>query len=465
MEARTVKGLPWKGMAAGCVLLVAVITGGAAEAISTTAVSGWLTKPLSLNEAIEMALRGNANILRSKADIEANQGIVLQTKAIALPVLRNTGNFTANDPGLTEQFPRIIPIPQPDQRWNLNLQLIQSVYEGGRIKSAFRTAQLSREQALLQYQTTVADTLLEVYIAYYDVLLAAQLIGVQEASVNLLGKELSDTQSRYEAGTVPRFNVLRAEVELANARPRLIRARNALRITKNNLATGLGYNLPTNVVEDIPLQLSDKLEAVPYDLSLPVAIGKALGTRPELGVLRKAEGLRREQIVNAKAGNKPSVQIFGGYGARNSNFSSDLSDQVHGWSTGVQFSWNWFDGFLTKGRVQEARALHSRSIIDLDDNSRRIEQEVRTAYSNFIEAKEVLESQRKVQEQAEEALRLAIARNEAGTGTQLDVLSAQTALTEARSTQVQALRDYVVALSRLQRATGDLHPRGMEKKD
>ena len=98
--------------------------------------------------------------------------------------------------------------------------------------------------------------------------------------------------------------------------------------------------------------------------------------------------------------------------------------------------------------------VYERAGIELDDTRRRIELEVRTAYSSFIEAREVLESQKKVLEEAEEALRLASARSEAGSGTQLDVLSAQTALTEARTTQVQALRDYAVARARLERATG-----------
>jgi outer membrane protein TolC len=80
---------------------------------------------------------------------------------------------------------------------------------------------------------------------------------------------------------------------------------------------------------------------------------------------------------------------------------------------------------------------------------------VRTAYSNFIEAREVLESQQSVQEEAQEALRLAEARMAAGSGTQLDVLDAQTSLTQARTTQVQALHDYAVARARLQRAMGD----------
>jgi outer membrane protein TolC len=86
--------------------------------------------------------------------------------------------------------------------------------------------------------------------------------------------------------------------------------------------------------------------------------------------------------------------------------------------------------------------------------ARRIELDVRIAHSHFLEAREVLESQKKVQEQAEEALRLANARTEAGTGTQLDVLNAQTALTIARSTQIEALHALSVARARLERAMG-----------
>ena len=104
------------------------------------------------------------------------------------------------------------------------------------------------------------------------------------------------------------------------------------------------------------------------------------------------------------------------------------------------------------GRYELAAYWQQR--IELEDAGRRIDLEVRTSHSNFIEANELLKSQEKVVEQAEEALRLATARSEAGTGTQLDVLSAQTALTEARTTQIQALHDYSLARARLQRAMG-----------
>ena len=121
----------------------------------------------------------------------------------------------------------------------------------------------------------------------------------------------------------------------------------------------------------------------------------------------------------------------------------------------MNVSWSPWDGGLTRGRVIEAEARHERAEVDIQDEQRQIELEVRTSYSQFVNAKEVLESQKKVQEEAEEALRLAEARMHAGTGTQLDVLDAQTSLTQARTTQVQALHDYSVARSRLLRAVGE----------
>ncbi|MBI5799322.1 MAG: TolC family protein [Verrucomicrobia bacterium] len=433
-------------------LLIALLPAGLLAATTNTV--AWPTTPLSLHGAVEVALRQNSAVRKSQADLEASYGIVVQTRAIQLPRVTGTINHTLTDQGAIEQFPFAGGIRTPDQSWNVRIQVTQSIYEGGRIDSARRTADLTRDQAVLQHQTVIADTVLAVRVNYDDALLAAQQILVQDASLELLKKELQDNQRRFEAGTVPRFNVLRAEVELANSRPRLIRARNALRIAKNNLANLLGYDVPRSIVDDIPLQLSGKLEADHSEIQLPVALAKALEQRTELAALRKAERLRKEAIVTAEAARKPSAQVFAGVGSHSSRFTQHLTKDVSGWDVGWQASWNIFDGWLVKGKVAEATALHRKSQEELDDIARRIELDVRIAHSHFIEAKEVLESQKKVQEQAEEALRLANARTEAGTGTQLDVLNAQTALTIARSTQIEALHAYSVARARLERAMG-----------
>ena len=422
------------------------------------ATSNILVHPLSRLQALDIASRQNSAILKGKADVQASTGIIIQLRSVAYPVLSAGGAFNAEQSSLIENFPLPPPynvIQFPNQNWNSEIRVQQSIYAGGSITSAFRSAKLTRQQALLNYQTVLADTLLSVRIAYDDVLVALQQIAVHEASVKLLTNELIDVQRRFQAGTVPQFDVLRAKVELANESPRLIQARNSYRIGKNNLLNLLGCALPKTIWEDVPLQLSDSLQAVPLNIELPAALRRALDKRPELAALRKAEGLRREEVVNAKSGYKPNAQIFGGYQWQSPPYENNLSDDLSGWIAGAQISWNLFDSGLTRGKVIEARAHYERAKLDVDETSRQIELEVRTAYSNFIEAREVLESQKAVQEEAEESLRLAEARMTAGSSTQLDVLSSQTALTQSRTTAIQALHDYSVARSRLQRALGE----------
>ena len=451
--------LPLPGLT-GLFLLVSIAWAGASlpatNSFTLPGTNVFATEPLSLAETINIALRQNPNIMRAQKDVEAAQGVAVQSRAIAIPKVRAAGSYSAVQ-STDIDTPHIQGFDftfGTEQAWASTVRVVQSLYEGGRILSGLRVATLTEQRSMLTYQTVVADTVLEVELAYYDVLLAQQEIIVQERSVELLSSELTDTTRRYEAGTVPQFNVLRAQVELANQQPKLIRARNDYRIAKNVLANVLGFNLPKNTIEDIPLNLSDKLEALPYKVDLSQAIGMALERRPELATLRKTQALRHEDVINARAGYFPSVQAYGGYDLHSSMFTSDLTYDIYGWTAGVQVSWDIFDGFLTKGKVMEAKAMYEKAGVELDDTTRRIELDVRTAYSKFIEATDILASQKKVVEQAEEALRLASARYDAGTGTQLDVLSARTALTDAQTNEILALHDYDAARARLERAVG-----------
>ncbi len=448
---------PFPAAWAACVLLLGpAVFGGEGEGVSAGPPPVWPDRALTLADCLNLAETQNGELRAAKKDLEASEGVVIQTRAILLPKVQATGNLQAVADSSIESAATPLGTFSFGQTetWDTGVRLVQSLYEGGRLGAAVRSARATREAAIQRYQTALLDTFVEVRVAYYRVLLALEQIGVQEASVKLLERELQDNQRRFDAGSVPRFNVLRAEVELANAKPRLIRARNAWRNGKTYLASLLGYRVPDRITEDIPLQLADRLEAVPYEIDLGRALALAQEQRTELKALRLQEQLRREGVVNARAGARPSVQGYAGYGVRRSQFGPDWDSERHGWNAGVQVGWNIFDGRLTRGRVVEATARREQAEIEVANAERLISVEVRTAFSNFQEAKDVLESQRRVVEQATEALRLATARSEAGSGTQLDVLSAQTALTEARTTQNLASHDYLVALARLQRAVG-----------
>jgi outer membrane protein len=426
----------------------------AAAAADTNAAPGWLTRPLSMADCLNIALQQNATILKARNDLDAQYGLVVQTRAVALPQLKASGQYKDTDPNAIESFPNAPS--SPNQNWNAGVQIVQSIYQGGKLLAAVRAAKVTKEQALAQYQTTLADTLLSVRLAYYDILLAAEQITVNEASVNLLQKELDDQQRRYDAGTVPHFNVLRAKVSVANARPALLQAQNSYRIAKNNLSNLLGYNLPREIWENIPLTLTDGLDAEPYQINLSDALQQALEKRSELVALRKTAELQKLNITDASSGYKPNVSVFAGYNWFNAQFTPpvDLTHDINGWNAGAQVSWDIFDGMLTHGKVVQAKALYEKSKTAVAEESRNIELEVRTDYSDFLEAQEVLESQKTVLEEADESLREAKARADAGTGTQLDVLDAENSLTQARSTQVQALHDYDAARARFERAIG-----------
>ena len=438
--------------------LLEIYTNTAAS--STNSSPNWLTRPLSLADALNVALAQNATILKAKNDLEASHGVVVQTRAVALPSVQATGQYKKTDPGAIENFPG--SGRQPDQNWNAGVQIVQSIYQGGKLIAAIKAAKVTKQQALAQYQATLADTLLTVRLAYYDILLAAEQIIVNEASVNLLERELEDQQHRYDAGTVPHFNVLRAKVSVANARPPLIKAQNDYRIAKNNLSNLLGYNLPREIWDNIPLNLTDTLDAEPYSINLSEALQRALERRPELVALRKTEELQKLNITDASSGYKPNLQLFAGYNWFNEQYGTPepaLNQYFEGWNAGAQVTWNIFDGLLTHGKVIQAKAQYAKSKTAVDEEMRNVELEVRTSYSDFLEAQEVLESQKTVQAEAEESLREAKARADAGTGTQLDVLDAENQLTQARSTQVQALHDYDAARARFERAIGaDLKP-------
>ena len=145
---------------------------------------------------------------------------------------------------------------------------------------------------------------------------------------------------------------------------------------------------------------------------------------------------------------------MGGYSWVRGPFSAAWDARVEGWTAGVQSSWDIFDGRATAGRVMQAKSQWEQAKLTLADTTLAIEVQVRQAYSSLIEAWELVQASSKTVEQAQEALRLANVRYGAGTATQLDVLTSQVALTQARLNQLQAYYGYNVAQAAMRQAMG-----------
>jgi outer membrane protein len=402
---------------------------------------------LDLQTSIRFALDNNFAIRQARERIKQQEGVVVEVSAREIPTVAANGSFQLNDKEIAQTA------PASDRTWAISVTASQVLYAGGGVRSSVRSASLARDAAVLDLKSAINDALLSVRTAFYNVLLAREKITVQEKNLELLDQQLKTTTDRFNAGTISSFEKLRAEVAVANAKAPLITARNDYRLAIESLRQALGFT--TNREESLR-KIPDfvgTLEYTPVSFDLQSAFAAAHTNRPDLQRLAKLVDSREESVTTAKSGYKPTVSAFGGYQLRRGG-SNSFGDSNDGFLVGVQSQWNIFDGRATAGKVSQARSVLEQTKLTYTEAQLAAEVEVRRAHSQWQQATELADASKRVVEQAEEAVRLANARYNAGTGTQLDVLSAQVDLTTSRTNQLQAYYAYNVAVAALRKAMG-----------
>ena len=471
--------------------VIAIVSIGLAARAGTEISAGSSRVPrFTLNQAILTALQRNPDILRAEQEIKRTKGIVIEIRAQALPhvtasgqfewtdpnlqgarILEETttpgtagsGNFVQSPPSQLRDVPRALAAPTAtpgvtntelsDISYTISVLGTQLVFNGTTWPS-IRGTFFQRDGAYFAFRNTLDQVIAIVKTQFYQVVVNKALIEVQEQSVHLLESQLKDQQNRFEAGTVPRFNVLQAEVALSNQIPNLITAQNNYRIAKLTLAKTIGLNFDPRRGENPPLEVVGQMPYIPRSIALTSAIELGKQRRPFLKQAR-ANVLSQKEQVRAAAGQwLPSITTTGGYEWVSSPVNSSWNAISKGWIAQVQGSVPIWDSGQIAGQVIQQRALLSEAKITYDDDVRQVELEIQQAYSNLLQNRELIQSQEKNVEQAEEALRLAKARLDAGAGTQLDVLNAQVQLLTAQSTRLQALFGYNSSLAEFDRVTG-----------
>jgi len=198
----------------------------------------------TLEQAILTALQRNASIQIAREEIERTKGLYIAVRAEALPQISSNLNVQNIDPKLGSISTGggsggLSGVPT---QYNISLQATQVVFAGGRIISNIRSATFQRDSSYYGFRDTIDLVIATVKQQFYQILLNRALVGVQEESIKLLQSQLTDQTNRFEAGTVPRFNVLQAQVALSNQYPVLITAQNNYRISQLQLAKTLGLD-------------------------------------------------------------------------------------------------------------------------------------------------------------------------------------------------------------------------------
>ena len=398
---------------------------------------------MTLDDCVYLSLKQNPQILEAIQQIQLTQGQVITITAQAVPHLGLASNYTQTESKFAQTT------RQQVQSWQVAFQATQLVYSGGQVGAAIKAAKLTTSNSFYNLRNTVDQVIANVRMQFYEVLLNRSLVEVQEESVRLLESQLKDQQSRYEAGTVPSFNVLQAQVQLSNQIPVLIKAKNTYLISQLNISKTLGIPYETWHPGKSAISITGELTYQDREMNKDEAVSFAKEHRSSLKVQRQNILIQLQQIKIALAGYQPQISANAGWEFHNIPTSSQLDQVVNGWFVGATGNWAIFDGLATYGNVKQAKAQLEISKVSYDDGVLQVELDVQQAMANLQEAKESYMSQTKNVEQALEALRLSQERLNAGAGTQLDVLNAQVQLTQARTNKLQALRDYDVALAQL----------------
>ena len=478
------------------VVFLAVQANGGERVVATDSSA---PRRFTLDEAILTALQRNPTLLIAEQEIKRTQGVIIQIRAEILPHINASGIFDWTDPNLIgarilggtttgtgttpgstatgaaaslvdsppsqvrdvagpalaarSSTPSTINTQTSDVSYSINVLGTQLIFNGTTWPS-IRGTFFQRDSAYFAFRNILDQLLATVKTQFYQIVVNRELIKVQEQSVQLLQSQLQDQQNRFEAGTVPRFNVLQAEVAYYNQLPLLITAQNNYRISKLTLAKTLGLDFQPRRGENPLLEVIGEMPYVPRTIALADAIELGKQRRPFLKQARANVLNQRQQLRAATGQWLPTITTTGGGEWVSSPTNSSWHDISKGWIAQVQGSLPIWDSGQIYGQVKQQRALLSEAELTYEDDARQVELEVQTAYSNLQQNRELIKSQEKNVGLAEEALRLAKARLDAGAGVQLDVLNAQVQLLTAQSTQLQALFGYNSSLAEFDRATG-----------
>ncbi len=388
---------------------------------------------LTLNDSIAIALKENSSIVMAEADKERSEWGVSEAKSGKLPTLSLGSGYNWSDTQAGS-----------DGTYSNSLRMNWQLYNGGRTDKQINQAEEGVLVAELGVEKTKQQLALDVTTAYFNVLQAQNLITVNQETVNNLQQHLAIVEEKFKVGVVAKSDVLRSEVELANAEQNLIKAENSYDVAVATMLNLINRTAETEVV------LKDDFGYEKPAVTLAESLALAQANRPDIAQAAANLRIAEQSVAIAKSGNAPTVALSASKGWND----SVLPDNSN-WSAGVSASWNIFDAGLNKSKVRQADA----SLLKAKEQAKQVSDsaalEVRQAYLNMLEGEKRLETTAVTSEKAQEDMFIAQEKYRAGVGTNLDVIDAQLALTQARTNRVQALYDFNVNKARLDKAMGN----------
>ena len=427
-------------------------------------------KKLLLSDCISLALKQNPKIRNAQRQISVAGSGVTSARSTILPSLSGSAStlrinqgprtFLQDVPVGRDSLGRIIYqqkeiVQNGYQRnsYNLGFSLNQILYDGGKWWNRIRQAKATYRSQEWNYRATRQDIILQVTQRYFELLKALQLQEVYNKSLESNREQYHKTQAMYEVGSVAQVDVYRAKVNLGQAQIKAINQKNQVLIAKSNLNVVLGRrpNLPLDIAQvEVPLE--------DFTGTLEDAKHIAVGHNPVLHSLEQQISANHFAIKVARGDYLPTISAQARYSRFNTLLDRVYSgwDKNYGWNMSLSVSWNFFNGFQREANLERQNLNYLISEENFRDQQRQLFQQVEQAYLNLQAYKQIFKINDENVKAAREDLRLAKERYRVGSGTLLEVIDAQVALTQSEATLVSTKYDDMIALVQLYNAMGIL---------
>ncbi|MBE9130079.1 MULTISPECIES: TolC family protein [unclassified Coleofasciculus] len=416
-------------------------------------------QPITLEQAIELARRNNRELQQSLLALERSQFALAEALAAEYPTASLISEFTRTESAQSgsnfqDQLSELLGIDSQDNNntsttFNNRLEVNYAAYTAGRRSATIRAAEEQVRFQQLDVERISEDLRLNVSNVYYNLQEADAQVEISQAAVTDAARSLQDAVLREQAGLGTRFEVLQAQVELANNNQQLTNSISQQRIVRRQLVQVLSLDQQVAVSAADPIQLAGN-----WDLSLEESIIIAFKNRAELEQQLIQRTISQQQQRIALAAIRPQLSLFGSYNIL-ADFGNDDGPE-DGFTLGARLQWNFFDGGAARARAAQEEVNEAIAETQFANQRNQIRFQVEQAFFELKSSQENIQTATLALEQARESLRLARLRVEAGIGTQTDVINQQTALTRARINLLTAILDYNRALVTLQRSISNL---------
>jgi outer membrane protein TolC len=402
---------------------------------------------LSFDEAVRRGLKTNLGIILQGSQVQSASGARLQQLQALLPTVTGSISYEVQQVNLAAYgltFPGINPIIGPFQVFDFRAYLTQSLLNVNSIekylasKHNFAGAKLSAEDARNMVVLTVGN-------AYLLCIADASRIDAEEAEKANAKVSLDQATANHDAGTSPKLDVLRAQVDYQNADQSLISAKNQLEKDKLALARAIG----------LPLEQKFRLsDPVPFAAATPVtpeeAFANAIKARKDLqGAAERVKGAEAQRKA-AVAEQYPDIHFSGDFG----DLGTTVGHSHATYSATGEISAPILQIAKTRGDIQVADSTLQQQKARYSDSVQQVNADVRDALLDIEAAAKLVEATKSNVDLANEALSEAQQRFKAGVADNLEVSDAQAQTEQANNQYISALYQHNVAKLSLARAVG-----------